>query len=537
MNNYQTFLEKYSEYGIVREVAHPVVFVSGLPSAFPGEVVYFENDQKGKVLSLREDGVEILLFTRKAVKKGTKVAKTGKPLSIPVGEYLLGMVIDPLGKLMTPGEGITLVKEERSVDIPPLKIMDRAVITEPFDTGVSMVDLLLPLGKGQRQIVTGDRKTGKTSFILSAIKTQVLTGSVVVYAAVGKKAIEIEQLRQFFMEQELMSSVVLIAASSLDSQSLVYTAPFSAMAVAEYLRDSGKNVFVVFDDLSTHAKFYREISLLGQKFPGRDSYPGDIFFTHARLLERAGNYVHPTVGEASITCLPLAETIENDLTDYIVSNLISITDGHLLFDSNEFVKGRRPAINSGLSVTRVGKQTRTVLHQDINQRLTEFLSNFTKIEKFSHFGSELTVEVKQTLNRGEKLYSFFYQPVNVSVPIDVQYLMVAMIWLDWLAQIPSSDISVIRSKLITQYLQDQNFQQLIKQIVSVVAFDDLLDSVKDHRDAIIPSLGINFSEADQDLFIGPKPVEAANSNSESTKTSKAVSQRDNEEKTGGNNQV
>lgn len=485
MKTFSEHLEEFNEYGVIREVYHPVVLLSGLPRVKPGEVVVFEDNSWGMVMSLGADAVEVLLFSQKPLPVGFQAARTGNPLSIPLGQYLVGQVLDALGNPQLEISGQFAPEEEREIDVPAPSIAMRQQIRQPQLTGISMVDILLPLGKGQRELVVGDRKTGKTSFLLTAMKSHILAGGVVVYAAVGKKSIELDQLKQFFVREGMLGKMVVLATTSHDSPSMVYIAPFSAMTLAEYFRDHGQDVLVVLDDLSTHAKFYREISLLARRFPGRDSYPGDIFFTHARLLERAGNFKHPTVHEVAITCLPVGETIENDLTDYIVSNLIGITDGHLLFDTTEFIKGRRPAINPSYSVTRVGKQTQTLLHQQINQQLMLFLGQYARSQNYAHFGAELTDSVKKIIQRGDQLYSVFNQSASVVVPLEVQMVLLGMVWNEVFIQTEIADIPACRDRLVAAYGKEEKVQHLIDEVVSVKSWEELLGRVQKRKNQLL----------------------------------------------------
>jgi F-type H+-transporting ATPase subunit alpha len=295
-------------------------------------------------------------------------------------------------------------------------------------TGVALIDLLIPLGRGQRELVIGDRKTGKTSLLLTTIKKQVDEGVIAIYAAIGKKKSEIKKLQEFFTKEKLIDKMIMVATSSYDSPSLIYETPYAAMSIAEYFRDQGVHSLIILDDLSTHAKFYRELSLLSRRFPGRDSYPGDVFYIHSKLLERAGNFKHPKVGEVSITCLPVIELVEGDLAGYIATNLMGITDGHIYLDSNIYYQGMRPAVNIPLSVTRVGRQTLGKLPREINKVLMAFLSRYDRLQNLSHFGQELTDDVKKALHLGEMIYAFFKQPYEETIPISVQLVILSMLF-------------------------------------------------------------------------------------------------------------
>src|SRR5258708_6702594 len=292
----------------------------------------------------------------------------------------MGQTINPLGELLDPSLPFTEPQELRDIDAKPVGISGRQKITSPRVTGISLIDLLIPLGRGQRELIIGDRKTGKTSLLMTTIKKQVSEGVIAIYAAIAKKKSDIKRLQEFFVQEQIMDKVIIVATSSYDSPSLIYQTPYAAMAIAEYFRDQGIHSLLILDDLSTHAKFYRELSLLARRFPGRDSYPGDIFYVHSRLLERGGNFKHKTAGEVSITVLPVVEIVEGDFTGYISTNVMGITDGHIYLDSNIYYQGMRPAVNIPLSVTRVGRQTVDKLTRDVNKNLTSFLANYEKLQ-------------------------------------------------------------------------------------------------------------------------------------------------------------
>ena len=506
MSQFQQYLQDFKEFGVVKEVYHPMIVVEGLPGVKPREIVVFENGMRGEVLEMDGDLVRVQSFSRFPIQVGLRVARTQRQLFIPVGDHVLGKMLNPLGEVIlsiskqnladtkqteVSKAELLLQKQQleskgREIDIPPLSIAHRQEITQQFVTGVAMVDVLLPLGQGQRELVVGDRKTGKSSFLKSVIKSHVRQGGIAIYAAVGKRSIEIEGMRDFIIQQKLYDQVVMVVTTSQDSPSMIHIAPFAAMTLAEYFRDQGRSVVVVLDDLTTHAKYYREVSLLAKRFPGRDSYPGDVFYTHARLLERAGNFVIDGK-KAAITCLPVAETTENDLTDYIVSNLIGITDGHILFDHTEFIKGRRPAINPMLSVTRVGKQTQTPLEQDLTQQLTLFISRYLRSITYSHFGSELSAEVRKLLHLGQLVYQFFTQQPQQVYAKQVQVLLLAVLFAEVYPEIDSQQIEQCKRQYQRMFA-DQNAEiiKLYQQLTEgVKTWREFLDKVAQQAEAII----------------------------------------------------
>lgn len=462
---FKKILRQTKEYGIVEEISPPIITCSGLPGAMPNELVVFENNQVGQVLSLSEDSVEVIMFSDIELKTGVQVTRTGTKLTIPVGEEYLGKVINPLGSFPFPDQEVKVNNvSQRDIEVRPLKIKDRQVIDKQLTTGMTLIDIVLPIGKGQRELIVGDRKTGKTSAILTSIISQAKEGMTIVYAVIGKKKEEIKRIKEFFAAEKIEGKIIIVATSSQDSPSLIELTPYSAMTIAEYFRDKGEDTLVILDDLTTHAKFYREIALIGKRFPGRESFPGDIFYKHAKLLERAGNYRTKDDGQVSISCLPVAETIQGNLTDHIVSNLISITDGHILFDNETFNKGRRPAINLFLSVTRVGKQTQDRLSRRLNQEIMSFLIRYEKALEFSHFGTELSQEAKDTIDKGSKIYKFFEQGYTTVVPLTVQKIGLGLIWFGYLKNLEENKINQARKNLMKAYVKTQKDSNFLDKI-------------------------------------------------------------------------
>lgn len=483
MNDYNYHLKKYKEYGEVTEISYPIVKVVGLPSGKIKEIVMFETGEMGQIHDLNSDSLRIILFSPSAVKVGTKVSRTDSQLMIPARADFFGQILNPFGASLISQFADTKVDQYLPVDIAPLSIDARAKITKPLITGTAIVDIVLPIGKGQRELVLGDRKTGKSTFVLSTIKNQIEDGAVAIYAAIGNKKSDIKSLEEFMNTDELRKkNMIIVATSAFDSPGLIYLTPFTAMTLAEYFRDQGRDVLIIMDDLLTHAKFYREFSLLAESFPGRDSYPGDVFHIHAKLLERAGNFKHPKMGEVSITCLPTAETQDADLTGYIISNLMSITDGHLFFDNNVYARGIRPAINTPLSVTRVGKQTQDKIMKDINRELSTLFSVYEKVENLSHFGSELSESVKNTLQLGDKIQYFFNQPEGMTFPKEVYMVLFCLVWLGFINT--EAEIEQARDKLMAM-AQNKAKNKLLTDLLKADSFNGLLRNVGEKRDVLL----------------------------------------------------
>lgn len=486
MDKFNEYMQKTGEYGVVYQVSHPIVFVEGLPKVKTHEVVMFESGQKGEVFTINRGKVEVRTFSHEPVKVGTKVVRTDQLLSIPVGSELFGHTINPLGEPLDPTVSFPTPKESRDLDVKPIGISGRQKIATPLSTGITLIDLMIPLGRGQRELIIGDRKTGKTSVLMTTIRKQVDEGVVAIYAAIAKKKSEIKKLQAFFEAEKIMDKVIIVATSSYDSPSLIFQTPYAAMSIAEYFRDQGRHTLLILDDLSTHAKFYRELSLLARRFPGRDSYPGDIFYVHSKLLERAGNFKHPDpmIKEVSITCLPVIEIVEGDLTGYVSTNVMGITDGHIYLDSNIYYQGMRPAVNIPLSVTRVGRQAMDKLSREVNKNLTAFLTNYEKLQTLSHFGQELTDDVKRDLRLGEMIYKLFNQSYQVTVPFVVQLILLSLILQDCIEN--KEHLEKVKNGLIKAFIfPHYGGQRLFFDIKNTSEIKTFNENVLKHKDKLL----------------------------------------------------
>jgi F-type H+-transporting ATPase subunit alpha len=429
IETFSHYLDTIGEVGVVDQVLGSVVYVSGIPKVKPREVVLFESGQFGEAQFLYEQYVEVLLFNNEPLRVGTRVVRTDQLVSIPVGSQLLGKTIDALGRVIRDGQNSALPQETRTIESAFIGIDRRVPVHRQLETGVTIVDMLVPLGKGQRELIIGDRKTGKTSFVLQTTLNQARQGAVCIYTAVGKKHNEINLVEEFFEKAGVRENIVIISSTPNGPAPLVYIAPYAGMALAEYFRDQGKDVLLVLDDMSIHAKFARELALSARRFPGRDSYPVDIFYTHARLMERAGNFKSAN-GEVSITALPIMETAMGDLSGYTQTNMMSMTDGHVYFDTNLFQAGQRPSVNPFYSVTRVGRQAQTRLRQNISRELVGFLTYYEKMKSFVHFGAELSDSAKKTLAKGERMNAFLDQRYPTILVINIQLFQFALLWRD-----------------------------------------------------------------------------------------------------------
>ena len=427
MSNFENYLEKTKEIGYVTSLSHSVVHVSGLPSLKPEEMIITDTGKRGIVNGLKKELAEILMIDIKELKVGEAVARTGKSFEILVGQGLLGRIINPLSQ---PTDGLGPIrggKEYQPVkrEAPPL--IERVRVNEPLESGVTFVDLLVPIAYGQRELIIGDAKTGKTIFLLQTIVSQAKKGIVCIYVGIGKKDTAIKWVEEYLKQQKVFDQTIIIHTTPDDSPALTYLAPYSGMSVAEYFRDKGKKVLIVLDDLTTHAKIYREISLSLKRAPGRDSYPGEIFHIQAALLERAGNTKSKKGKEVSITALPVAETLENDLSGYIQTNRMGMTDGHIFFDINEFRKGKRPAINAFLSVSRVGNQTKTPIERELSSWIRKKLLEYRRLLEITQFGAELPTETQKTIEFDERLEFIFNQESGIIIPRKLQLLLIGLL--------------------------------------------------------------------------------------------------------------
>lgn len=473
--------------GEVAAVAQGWVRLTGLSDASLNEIVIFENNALGYIISLHQDALDCILLTPTPVTRGMKVRLSGKQPEIPLSPDMLGSVVTPLGESLT---HTLSAKTTLPIFHTVAGLSSRSRIHRACFTGVKIVDLLLPLGKGQRELVIGDRKTGKTNFLLQAMRFQMEDGAIGIYAGIGKKKTDIKKVQAFFKAHNLDDRSLIVATSSDDPAGLIYLTPYTAMTIAEYFRDLGKDVILILDDLTTHARFYREISLIANRFPGRNSYPSDIFSVHAKLLERAGNFKRNGSSDVSITCLPVVETLQGDLAGYIQTNIMSMTDGHLLFDEELFAKNHRPAINPFLSVTRVGRQTQDDLQREVTNTVLTFLGKVEKLQSYTHFGAELKEDVRENLLKGEALTLFFNQERERSIDQYLSLFSFAQVWQrSWT---DASDVPAFLDTLYNAYMTSAPFQAEVYRIVSEsISLQDLIEQSKkimeEHKVEIPPS--------------------------------------------------
>ena len=475
---FASYLNTTGEVGYVRRVISSLAFVEGLPAVKPYERVMYENGAYGYVNSFSDDLIETISFSELPLTVGMRAARMGEQITVPVGEELLGTLINPLGQVLRKDSSRATPSSRRAIDTDPLPIRARARITEPCTTGITITDIMVPLGKGQRMLVVGDQKTGKTSFLLRTLISQIREGSIGIYVTAGKSKLVLKAIEDSLSAAGIFDRTVVVAAYAEDPAGIIYIAPYVGMAIAEYFRDAGNDVIIVIDDLSMHAKMHRELALLGRRAPGRNSYPGDMFFVHARLMERAGNFLTP-YGERSITCLPVIEVAQGDITGYIATNAISMTDGHLFFDYNLFVEGRRPAINPFLSVTRVGRQAQNPVAKEINQLLTSFLSSARRLDTVTSFGAELSDQVKDTLERQKQIYLLFNQFSHEIIAPPLQLYAFALIWNGTWKENKNEEVAAALHALFKRYSAEATFRKTVNAAVAgASSLDALLKAVK-----------------------------------------------------------
>lgn len=401
---------KAREVGTVESVADGVAAVTGLHGVKYGEILAFDGGEKGLALDLNENGAGCILFDDENSYAGEKVYKTGKTAGVGVSDEIIGRVINALGEPID-GKGSFAIERYMPVESPAPAIIDRSPVNEPLKTGILTVDAMFPIGKGQRELIVGDRQTGKTSLAIDAILNQKGKNVICVYCAVGQKASTVKRLVKTLEENGALEYTVVVFSSAAESAPMQYIAPFSACAVSEYFMHEGKDVLVVYDDLSKHAVAYRTLSLLLGRSPGREAYPGDIFYLHSRLLERSAK-LSEEKGGGSITALPIVETLGGDVSAYIPTNVISITDGQLFLESELFLSGQRPAVNVGLSVSRVGGSAQTKAMKKAVGSLRLELAQYREMKTFAQFSGDLDESVKNQFEFGKALTEILVQPLE-----------------------------------------------------------------------------------------------------------------------------
>ena len=407
-------IEEYSksldiaDTGTVLEVGDGIARIYGLSNAMSGELLKFENGVMGMALNLEEDNVGAVIFGEtEGIKEGSLVKSTGKVAEVPAGEGVLGRVVNALGNPID-GKGSIENSKYMKIERPAYGIIDRKPVSEPLQTGIKAIDGMFPIGKGQRELIIGDRQTGKTAIAIDTIINQKNSGIICIYVAIGQKRSTVAQIHKKLEELEAADYTVIVAATASESAPLQYLAPYAGVAMGEYFMEQGKHVLIVYDDLSKHAVAYREMSLLLRRPPGREAYPGDVFYLHSRLLERAAK-LSDELGGGSITALPIVETKAGDISAYIPTNVISITDGQIFLETDLFNSGFRPAINPGVSVSRVGGSAQIKAMKQVASKVKLELAQYNELLAFTQFGSDLDKATRDQLNRGARIMEVLKQ--------------------------------------------------------------------------------------------------------------------------------
>ena len=471
------------EIGIVRDVRDFLLFLEGLPTIRINDVVESDNGIRGVVNGLFDNLVSVLLLSEGRVKPGQVFTRRPESLSIAVGDGLLGRTINPLGNPIDGKKYLGEKNKSVGLEKTAVGISGRQFIKDQFITGITVVDMLLPLGRGQRELILGDARSGKTSFIIDLIVNQKNTGVICVYAAIGKAITDVKKITDVLSVNKAFTHTVVVAATSNDPPPLTFLAPKTAMTIAEYFQQKGLDVLLILDDMGNHAKIYREIALLEERPPGRESYPGDIFYQHAHLLERAGNFSPKAHGQkgGSITALPVIEVNLTDFTTFIPTNVMAMTDGHLLFTSNIHNQGIRPAIDISLSVTRVGLQTQYRMQNAIAGRVKSILIQAKELESISRLSSELPIETQTILHQKELVEELIEQDTFVYYPREAQILSLALVFTSFLANKDKYFVRVYKKILMDAFLNDERLKDLLQALTTLTSEQELLNKLETYQ--------------------------------------------------------
>lgn len=448
-------LAKSSEVGTVKSIGDGIAVVEGLEHAAYGEILMFDNGIKGMVQDLRRNETGCILFDNADdISAGSKVARTGKTAGVPVGDAFLGRVVDALGRPIDGGDAIP-ADGYRPVEEPAPGIIDRQSVDTPMETGLLSIDAMFPIGRGQRELIIGDRQTGKTAIALDAMLNQKGKNVICVYVAIGQKASSVAQLVENLRKRDAMDYCVVVSATAGEADTMQYIEPYAGCAMAEYYMHKGRDVLIVYDDLSKHAIAYRAMSLLLERAPGREAYPGDVFYLHSRLLERSA-HLSDKLGGGSMTALPIVETQAGDVSAYIPTNIISITDGQIFLESDLFFAGQRPAVNVGLSVSRVGGAAQTKATKKATGSLRLDLAQYREMEVFTQFSSDLDDSTKEQLHYGQGLMRILRQKQYHPLSMHQQVIVLVCAMGHVLSKVAVKDVTDFRDALLDHFEQEHS---------------------------------------------------------------------------------
>ena len=476
-----------AEVGSIISLGDGIARVHGVDNAMAGEMLEFPKGVFGIALNLEEESVgAVLLGEYKEIKEGDPVKRTGRIISVPVGDAMLGRVVNALGQPID-GKGPIATKQYSPIERLAPGVVDRQPVKEPLQTGLKAIDAMVPIGRGQRELIIGDRQTGKTAVAIDAILNQKETGVICIYNAIGQKQSTIAQVVKTLEDADAMRYSIVVAAGASDPAPLLYISPYSACAMGEYFRDSGRHALCIYDDLSKHAQAYREISLLLRRPPGREAYPGDVFYLHSRLLERAAKLKNE-LGGGSLTALPVIETQAGDLSAYIPTNVISITDGQIFLESDLFNQGVRPAINVGNSVSRVGGSAQIKAMRQVAGTLRLDLAQYRELAAFAQFGSDLDKATQAQLTRGARLVEILKQPQYAPLPVERQVALIYAGTNGYLDTVALGDVRAFETELY-KFIEARH-PQVFKDIVAKKQLDD---QTKAALDAAVKQFAADFA--------------------------------------------
>jgi len=477
-----------SEVGTVIQASDGIARLYGLENAMAGELLEFPHGVRGMVLNLEEDNVGAVIFGEyERIAEGDVVKRTGAIASVPVGEALIGRVVDALGEPID-GRGPIASTEIYPVERIAPGIIDRQPVREPLQTGIKAIDAMVPIGRGQRELIIGDRQTGKTALAIDTIINQRDAGMVCIYVAIGQKRSTVARVVEELKDRGAMEYTIVVSASASEAAPLQYIAPYAGCAMGEYFRDNGKHAVIFYDDLSKHAVAYRQLSLLLRRPPGREAYPGDVFYLHSRLLERAAK-MSEEKGGGSLTALPVIETQAGDIATYIPTNVISITDGQIFLETNLFNSGVRPAINAGTSVSRVGGNAQVKAMRGVAGSLRLELAQYRELEAFSQFGSDLDDATLFQLNRGERLVEILKQPQYEPLAVERQVLIISAAAMGFLDDIPVDSVGRYEQDLY--HFVASEHEDIFEGIRATGEIDDTL---KEKIEEALTTFGEKFKE-------------------------------------------
>lgn len=448
--------------GTILEIGDGIARIYGLSKAMSGELLKFENGVMGMVLNLEEDNIGAVIFGEsRGIKEGGIVKSTGKVAEVPAGEDLLGRVVNALGEPID-GKGNIEASKYMKIERPAYGIIDRKPVSEPLQTGIKAIDGMFPIGKGQRELIIGDRQTGKTAIAIDTIINQKNNDVVCIYVAIGQKRSTVAQIYKKLEELGALEYTIIVAATASESAPLQYLAPYAGVAMGEYFMEQGKHVLIIYDDLSKHAVSYREMSLLLRRPPGREAYPGDVFYLHSRLLERAAK-LSDELGGGSITALPIVETKAGDISAYIPTNVISITDGQIFLETDLFNSGFRPAINPGVSVSRVGGSAQIKAMKQVASKVKLELAQYNELLAFTQFGSDLDKATRDQLNRGSKIMEVLKQSQYNPYKVEEQVVSFYCVTNGYFDDVPTEKVRAFEHDLIESLRTENEILSEIKR--------------------------------------------------------------------------